>query len=44
MEHLPGNYIDVDPVNLCTSMFNVQVIDGKLVYIKPQITVKKLAT
>jgi hypothetical protein len=42
MEHLTGNYIDVDRSTYVLAPFNVKVIDGKLVYIKPVITVKKL--
>lgn len=42
MEQLPGNYIDVDQTTYVLSPFNVQVVDGKLTYIKPVITVKKL--
>jgi hypothetical protein len=42
MEHLPGNYIEVDQSTYVLAPFNVQVINGKLVYIKPVVTVKKL--
>jgi hypothetical protein len=42
MEHLPGNYIEVDQPTYVLAPFNVRVIDGKLVYIKPMVTVKKL--
>jgi hypothetical protein len=42
MEHLPGNYIEVDQSTYVLAPFNVRVIDGKLVYIKPVVTVKKL--
>ena len=42
MENLPGNYIEVDQPTYVLAPFNVTVIDGKLVYIKPVITVKKL--
>jgi hypothetical protein len=42
MEHLPGNYIEVDQPTYVLAPFNVRVIDGKLVYIKPVVTVKKL--
>jgi hypothetical protein len=42
MEVLPGNYIEVDPSTYALAPFNVKVIDGKLTYIKPVITVKKL--
>ena len=42
MEHLPGNYIEVDQSTYVLAPFNVRVINGKLVYIKPMITVKKL--
>ena len=42
MEDLPGNYIEVDQSTYVLAPFNVQVIDGKLIRIKPVITVKKL--
>ena len=42
MEDLPGNYIEVDQLTYILTPFNVNVSDGKLVYIKPVITVKKL--
>jgi hypothetical protein len=42
MEELPGNYIEVDQPTYALAPFNVRVTDGKLVYIKPVITVKKL--
>jgi hypothetical protein len=42
MEHLPGNYIEVDQSTYVLAPFNVRVISGKLVYIKPVVTVKKL--
>jgi hypothetical protein len=42
MEALPGNYIEVDQSTYVSTPFNVRVIDGKLIYIKPVITVKKL--
>jgi hypothetical protein len=42
MEDLPGNYIEVDQPTYALTPFNVKVIDSKLVYIKPVITVKKL--
>jgi hypothetical protein len=42
MEDLPGNYIEVDQSTYVLTPFNVKVSDGKLVYIKPVITVKKL--
>jgi hypothetical protein len=42
MEVLPGNYIEVDPSTYALAPFNVRVIDGKLTYINPVITVKKL--
>jgi len=42
MEHLPGNYIEVDQSTYVLAPFNVKVSNGKLVYIKPVITVKKL--
>jgi hypothetical protein len=42
MEGLPGNYIEVDQSTYVLTPFNVKVIDGKLVYIKPVVTIKKL--
>jgi len=42
MEELPGNYIEVDPPTYALAPFKVKVINGKLTYIKPVITVKKL--
>ena len=42
MEELSDNYIEVDQTTYVLAPFNVRVIDGKLVYIKPVITVKKL--
>ena len=42
MEHLPDNYIEVDQKTYVSAPFNVRVVDGKLTYIKPVITVKKL--
>ena len=42
MEELPGNYIDVDQQTYVLTPFNVRVVDGKLTYVDPVITVKKL--
>jgi hypothetical protein len=42
MEELSGNYIEVDQQTYVLTPFNVRVVDGKLVYIKPVVTVKKL--
>ena len=42
MEDLPGNYIEVDQPTYVLASFNVRVVNGKLVYIKPVVTVKKL--
>ena len=42
MEVLPGNYIEVDPSTYAVAPFDVKVINDKLTYIKPVITVKKL--
>ena len=42
MENLPGNYIEVDQPTYVLASFNVRVVNGKLVYIKPVVTVKKL--
>lgn len=42
MDELPDNYIEVDQETYARAPFNVRVIDNKLTYIKPAITVKKL--
>jgi hypothetical protein len=42
MEELSGNYIEVDQLTYASAPFNVKVINGKLTYIKPVVTVKKL--
>ena len=42
MENLPDNYIEVDQKTYVLAPFNVRVVDGKLTYIKPVVTVKKL--
>ena len=42
MEELPGNYIEVDQKTYVLAPFNVKVIGGKLTYIEPVITIKKL--
>ena len=42
MEDWPGNYIEVTPDVYAVASFNVRVINGKLVHVKPKITVKKL--
>jgi len=42
MEDLPDNYIEVDQQTYVSAPFNVCVVNGKLTYIKPVITVKKL--
>lgn len=42
MEELPDNYIEVDRETYVLAPFNVRVINGKLIYIKPVVTVKKL--
>ena len=42
MEHLPGNYIDIDAATYQLNSRNVRVVDGKLVHIKPKKTVTKL--
>jgi len=42
MEDLLDNYIEVDQQTYVLAPYNVRVIDGKLVYIKPVITIKKL--
>ena len=42
MEHLPGNYIDIDAETYKCSSLHVRVIDGKLVHVTPKKTVTKL--
>ena len=42
MEHLPGNYIDIDAETYQLSSHRVRVIEGKLVHITPKKTVTKL--
>ena len=42
MENLLDNYIDVDQKTYALAPFNVRVVNGKLTYIKPVVTVKKL--
>ena len=42
MEHLSDNYIEVDQKTYVLAPFNVRVVNGKLTYIKPVVTVKKL--
>jgi hypothetical protein len=42
MEHLPGNYIDIDADTYRHSSHRVRVIAGKLVHITPKKTVTKL--
>jgi hypothetical protein len=42
MEDLPDNYIEVDQQTYVLAPSNVRVVDGKLTYIKPVVTVKKL--
>ena len=42
MEELSGNYIEVDQETYALAPFNICVIDNKIVYTKPVITVKKL--
>jgi len=42
MEELPGNYIEVDQQTYVLAPFNVRVVNGRLTYIKPVVSVKKL--
>jgi hypothetical protein len=42
MEDLPGTYILVDQATYIYGSFGVRVVDGKLVIIKPAVTIKKL--
>jgi len=42
MEDLPGKYIEVDREIFVTTPHNVKVIDGRLKFVQPKITVTKL--
>jgi len=42
MEHLPGNYIEIDAETYQRSSFNVRVVDSKLVHIVPKKITSKL--
>jgi hypothetical protein len=42
MEDLPGKYIEVDRETYVLASWNVQVVEGKLHIIKPDVQVKKL--
>lgn len=42
MEDLPGDYIKVDQATYNAAPFRVRVIDGTLIVLPPQNTVKKL--
>jgi hypothetical protein len=42
MEHLPGNYIEIDAETYARSSSRVRVIDGKLVHIVPKKPTSKL--
>jgi hypothetical protein len=42
MEDLPGNYIEVDRETYIGHFWNVRVVQEKLVFIQPSITVTKL--
>jgi len=42
MEELPGNYIEVDPETYARAPTNIQVVDKKIVYIKPVSIITKL--
>lgn len=42
MENLPGKYIEVDRETYISHLWNVRVVDQKLVIIPPIVTVSKL--
>jgi hypothetical protein len=42
MEHCSDKYIEVDPETFALRPWNVLVVDGKLTFIKPPVTVQKL--
>lgn len=43
MEDLPGNYIEVDQQSYVLAIKPAQVVDGRLIIIKPKTTVQKLS-
>ncbi len=42
MEHMPDKYIEVDAETFAQRPWNVRVIDKKLIFIDPPVTVQKL--
>ena len=42
MEHLPGNYIDIDAETYARSSSRVRVVDGKLIHVVPKKSTSKL--
>ena len=42
MEDLPGKYIEIDQATYAKGLYNVRVIDGRIVEIVPKVTIKKL--
>lgn len=42
MEDMPGKYIEVDRETYVLSPWNVQVVDNKLHFIKPAVTIQQL--
>jgi hypothetical protein len=42
MEHMPGKYIEVDRETYVLSPWHVRVVDNKLHFIKPVVTIQQL--
>lgn len=42
MEELPDKYVEVDAETFASRPWNIRVVDGKIDFIEPPVTVKKL--
>ncbi len=42
MEEFPGKYVDIDANTFARRPWNVRVVEGKLKYIDPPVTVRKI--